>query len=194
MGYRYSSPRCSVCLSPHADAVDTALLRGESAESLSKLTGLGVSSLKRHRAKCLPERVREAMVVTEVEALTPEQLLAQVAEVQTKALRLVHDSELAGDIRERAGALRELRSTVELLAKLSYAAMERPPTAELTAAPDLDAELLAAVRAAGRKTCPKCGADLADRTGGDSPRASLPLLELEAGEVEEAEVLSDPPR
>lgn len=187
----YRSEKCSICHDERTGQIDMALIgSGESVPKLAKRWKVGERSLYRHKATCLPRRIRDAAALTEVEALAPEQLIARVIAVEQRAKDLVDASEMSGDLRERAAALRELRSTVELLAKMSYSAAENPRQVE-SGRPDLDAELEAAVRTAALKTCPSCGANLAERvrsTPSNGGEAALPVLELEAGDVEEAEL------
>lgn len=180
MAGRYSKPRCSICLSEHRDAVNVGLINGQAASTLAAAHGFSESALRRHARNCLPKSLAEARERTEVEALTPEQLLAQVTEVQRRAVRLADEAEGAEtlgidcghcgtkikvarcpdcgeehgawlpDVKSRAAALRELRQTVELLAKLSYAAMDRPAAVDASSRPDLDAAIVAALGADGQ--------------------------------------------
>lgn len=184
--------RCTVCRSGRLAEVDAALLAGEPAASVARRFDLGERAVQRHVTRCLAPRIAEASRHAEVEALSPEQLLAQVTAVQAHALELVRAAETSGDLKERAAAIRELRSTVELLAKLSFAAADRPRAIEEGARPDIDAAILDALASSGNigfSSCPRCGADL---SGTDMEGAARAPLALPAGaDIEEAEVVEE---
>ncbi len=168
---------CSVEAHSEAGDIDAALLTGESARSVAARYDVPTRTMQRHAARCLPKRLREALEAAEVAPLTPEQLIGRVAQIERKALQLVAAAENErAAIRDRASALRELRSTVELLSKLSFAAIERPVVER--ADEDLDARIRAAIDG---------------RLGGDEPGAEPgPPLALRAGEpIDEAELVEE---
>lgn len=168
---------CSIEEHPQAGDIDAELLSGMSARAVAHAHGLNPRTVQRHAAGCLLNRLRQAHQEAEVAPLTPEELLGKVSEIEARALALLDRSESVSDltcpgcgdsvpggvsVRDNASALRELRATVELLAKLSFAASERPvierPDAQLDA---------------------RIGRALDARLGQTAPAAPL---ELEAGE------------
>lgn len=189
MNPRYTESRCSVCRSRHAGVVDVALIAGRTASSLARQYGLGKDSVQRHRKNCLPDRLAAVQAAHEVEALTAEQLLAEVQSVKLRAEALCEraedESDLVcpgcgrkvpggADVRQQAAALRELRSTVELLVKLSFAAADRPGRMLDEGRPDIDALILQQVR---------------NEAGEDSSPGPLALEAGSDDDVVEAEVV-----
>lgn len=124
-----------------------ALVAGRSASSLAKQYGIGKDSVQRHRRNCLPDRLAAVQAAQEVEVLSAEALLAEVQRVKARAEELCDLAALGDDIKAQASTLRELRQTVELLAKLSFAAADRPGRNADESRPDIDALILEHVRA-----------------------------------------------
>jgi hypothetical protein len=61
-----------------------------------------------------------------MEVAQGENLLAQVHQVVERARTIVDQAQLEGDLRAATAALREVRGSLELLAKLASAMHERP--------------------------------------------------------------------
>jgi hypothetical protein len=56
---------CQICLSPHRQAVDDALMAGTSVREIAATLGVGKSSIGRHRTGCLqPKIAAAARIVT----------------------------------------------------------------------------------------------------------------------------------
>lgn len=124
--------RCTTCDHPERAAIDAALLRGETNQSVSERFGLSLGTIGRHRANHLRdarERV-QATVVAETRALADAAAqeegarLTETAEgVRAVAARLVQDTlailaaaQAEGDARTALAAIREARGCLETLA------------------------------------------------------------------------------
>lgn len=116
---------CTVCRSPNRSDVDEGLAAGQSARALAARYGLGRDAIGRHAARCVVEAVAAARVERDQVAGASTQ--ARVEALAQRAGDLLAAAEAralgpdasARDFTAAAAALRELRSTVELLAKLS---------------------------------------------------------------------------
>lgn len=87
-------------------------------------------------------------------ALTPTDMMARVAEIEQRAVKLCKDADRnTDDVKGRATALRELRQAVELLAKLSAYAIEHgSQEVPDDVRPDIDSAILAALAGRGAPT------------------------------------------
>ncbi|MDP2726890.1 MAG: hypothetical protein Q8P59_05055 [Dehalococcoidia bacterium] len=117
---------CTVCGHPEREAIDHALVRGESPVSLSaRYSTIGRMALVRHRDNHLPATMIKAQEAQEV--ARADSLLSQVRTLQEKALGILGKAEVAGDFKTVLGAIREARSNIELLAKLLVAIQQEIP-------------------------------------------------------------------
>lgn len=169
---RYATTKCRICRADAAVSINARILARETTAQISRETNWTYDEVRGHKANCLPRSLADAQVSAEIEAYSPEQLLAQVQDVQSRAIKLANKVEnackeqtmscpeclselhcqacamkvtaLAVDAKSQAAALRELRATIELLAKISFAAqnVNRPDD---SANATLDAQLLAAL-------------------------------------------------
>lgn len=142
---------CIICSRADAAEIDAALLDGKGVRATAIRFGLPERTLARHNTRHMRRRIAEVTEASAIAALSPEQLLARVSHVEQRALQLCKDADSDGSsIRDRATAIRELRSAVELLAKLTAYVVEqsdREPDAEYR--PDIDAAIMAALTARG---------------------------------------------
>jgi len=122
---------CTIC--PHADrqAIDSAVLSGESFRNIAKRFALSVAALYRHREH-LPATLVKAQEAAEV--AHADSLLAQVGELRARAMSILDTAEATGQLMPALAAIREARSCLELLAKLLGELDERP-TLNLIMAP-----------------------------------------------------------
>ena len=106
---------CTVC--PHADrqAIDSAVLSGESFRYVAKRFALSVAALYRHREH-LPATLVKAHAAAEV--ASADSLLAQVGELRARAMSILDTAEGTGQLMPALAAIREARSCLELLGKL----------------------------------------------------------------------------
>lgn len=142
---------CSVCVHPKRDDVNRRLLKaGETGESLASIGdayGLSSSAIDRHKANHL--KVSAGLVSEAKNALT---IVGYASDLHARATRVLDRAEqaLAGadadsrSVQAAAASLREVRGSIELLAKL---VVSTPPEAEPQANSWLDAALTEAVSA-----------------------------------------------
>lgn len=124
-------PTCSICRHPEREAIDAALVAGESFRNIAQRFGPSATALHRHKS----EHVAVAMAkATEAETVAADDLLAQVGMLQTKALGILNRAEAAGSLNVALMAIREARGNVELLAKLTHQLSDRPTVNVLVAA------------------------------------------------------------
>jgi transposase-like protein len=116
--------RCSVCDHPERQKVDEALVTGAPYRSIAKRFALSDSAMYRHKAEHLPARLAKAREAAEV--AQADDLLAQVRDLQDRALAILDRAERAGEFRTALSAIREARGNLELLAKLLGDLDERP--------------------------------------------------------------------
>ena len=111
------SKPCTICSNHQHEATDQELVSGTPYRAVAKRFDASARSMYRHQQGHLPVtllKAREAHQVAHADSL-----LAQLQSLQQKALEILAMAEEKGDLRSALGALRELRGTVELTAKLT---------------------------------------------------------------------------
>ena len=122
---------CTVCSHAAREAIDHALVAGESAAQIAgRYRTLHERALRRHRDAHIPESLAKSREAEEVSRA--DDLLRQLKALQAKTLALLLKAEEAGDLRTALAGIREARGNVELLAKLSGELDERPVNILLT--------------------------------------------------------------
>jgi hypothetical protein len=117
--------RCSVCTHPDRENIDEALVGATALSALSaKYRDISEDALGRHKANHLPAKLVMAEKAKEV--AQADGLLEQVRDLQGRALAILDQAELSGDLRTALGAIREARGNLELLAKLLGELSEAP--------------------------------------------------------------------
>jgi hypothetical protein len=116
--------RCTVCAHPERAAIDTQLVRGEAFRRIAAQRQLSEQAVRRHHADHLPAALARAEQASEL--IRADGLLAEVRDLQSRALAILGRAEEAGDLRAATGAVREARSTIELLARLTGELNEKP--------------------------------------------------------------------
>ncbi len=116
---------CTVCSHPEREAIDRALVDGQSSGKLAgRYRTLDERAIRRHRSNHLPTTLARAREAEEVSRA--DDLLDQVRGLQDRALTILGKAENAGELRTALGAIREARGNLELLAKLLGELDERP--------------------------------------------------------------------
>ncbi len=116
---------CTICSHPDREAIDEALVAGESTGMLAgRYRTIDERALRRHRSNHVPATLARAHDAEEV--ATADNLLEKVQSLQSRTLSILDKAEGAGDLRTALGAIREARGNVELLAKLLGELNERP--------------------------------------------------------------------
>jgi hypothetical protein len=109
--------RCSVCTHPDRENIDEALVGATAISAISaKYRDISEDALGRHKANHLPAKLIMAEKAKEV--AQADSLLEQVRDLQGRALAILDQAEMSGDLRTALGAIREARGNLELLAKL----------------------------------------------------------------------------
>jgi hypothetical protein len=112
---------CACCISPRREELDRGIASGMSYLGASKRFGVGDDSVRHHAIHCIPDALRAAADArASSEALTVESVLEEVSRLLTDArdglASATADTEASH--RDRAGWLKEVRATCELLARL----------------------------------------------------------------------------
>lgn len=103
--------RCTVCDHRNRKQVDEMLVSGGvSFRTIADRFGLSDAALKRHRADHLPALVAEAKQPGEV--TNADDLVAQVPELQRRALAMLDGAEQAKDYRTALGVIRRRRDAL----------------------------------------------------------------------------------
>jgi hypothetical protein len=107
---------CTVCSHPQRREIDECLVSGQSNRGIAKRFGLDDAAVFRHRNAHLPAALTRA---AEAETVArADDLLAQVRDLQQRALAILEQAESDGDARTALLAVREARGNLELLASL----------------------------------------------------------------------------
>jgi hypothetical protein len=109
---------CSICSHPQRTTIDLRLLAGTSSiRSLAQDFDVSSSALRRHRQLHIPVALSKAR---DDQALLHAGTLADhVRELYTRSGAILQRAEASGDARTALGALRELRSIIDLVARLA---------------------------------------------------------------------------
>jgi transposase-like protein len=126
-------PRCTICYHPERDAIEQALLMGESFRAVAVHFGTSATALFRHRQGHLAVALVKAQEATEM--VHGDTLLEQVRALQTKTLTILARAEAAGQLTVALQAVREARGCLELLAKL-LGELNQGPTVNVLVTPE----------------------------------------------------------
>jgi hypothetical protein len=120
--------RCTICDHDQRDAIDAALVMGNTSNlELSSLFGVSESALRRHKKKHLPATMALAQEAADV--AHADDLLSQLDGLKRDAYRIRDKAENAGDFRAALTGIRELVRVVELMAKVRGELDESPKVA-----------------------------------------------------------------
>jgi len=109
--------RCTICTHPDREAIDAALVAGGPLRDIAGQFRISKSALARHKGSHIPACLAKAQDAHEI--AQADSLLAQVRDLQAKALRILARAERAGELRTALAAIREARGNIELLGKLA---------------------------------------------------------------------------
>ena len=107
---------CTICKHEAIKDINSALVRGEPYRDIARQHGVSKDALRRHKASHLPKLLRRAKDATNEAQATD--LLAELRSLQAKSMKILETAESSGNLRVALTAIRETRSTLELLAKL----------------------------------------------------------------------------
>lgn len=101
---------CRCCNHPQRAALDGDLVAGVPHRTIADRYGVSTTSLSRHRSHV-------ADLVAADRSSRMAELTAAVEELRQKALALLEQAEVAGDLRAACSLIREARASVEVLHK-----------------------------------------------------------------------------
>ena len=108
---------CTTCIHPDKEAIVKALLSGQPYRSVAKHFEASPPSVYRHQQDHLPAALAAA---TEAAAVAHgDSLLEQLTGLRSKAFSILARAEAEEDLRTALMGVREVRSTVELIAKVT---------------------------------------------------------------------------
>ena len=140
--------KCTICNHLQIEAINRALVENKSFRYVAEQFGISCTALHRHKAEHIPAKLvkaKQAETVTQA-----DDLLAQVRDLQTRALSILQRAEVVGDLRTAVMAIREARGNLELLARLLGELQEGATVNVLVTSPEwlqLRTLLLAALEA-----------------------------------------------
>lgn len=139
------APRCTVCAHTSRADIDQALARGVADREAARLYGLSRESVRRHRIGHLAPTV--TALAGQIEALNGPKILAEVAGLYERTVRLLDRAEQADDISVALKAVREVRGCIESWARIGLAVASQTPEERVDDVNhDLDARIEQALR------------------------------------------------
>lgn len=108
---------CTITTHSERAAIDAALLAGTPLRDIAGQYGVSKSALARYRNDRLPAALVQAKAAEEV--THADDLLAQVRDLQARALTILDTAEGAGDLKVALAAIREARGCIELFGRLA---------------------------------------------------------------------------
>lgn len=119
---------CTVCSHPDRSTIDQMLVNLRPFRTIAHQFGLTHWALIRHYDDHLTDFLLRAKAAEEV--AEADDLLAELRSLRDRTYRLLEQAEKAGDTRAAFTGIREIRSTLELLAEL-VGKLDRKPTLNL---------------------------------------------------------------
>ena len=110
------SEKCSICTHEELNNINARLASGASVRSLAAEYDLGRMALQRHRANHLPKAMVKARELQEADAA--DKLLEKVQGLYDRAMTIMDKAEESGKFSPAVSAIKEARSTLELIGKL----------------------------------------------------------------------------
>jgi len=108
--------RCSVCIHPDVKEINLAIINGGSKRSIADRYGLSPTAVQRHKAH-IPKTLAKAKERKEI--TDAGSVMTDISMIRSRLLTLLDIAEREGDIKNTCTVIKELRSTIELLAKVS---------------------------------------------------------------------------
>jgi hypothetical protein len=110
-------PKCTVCQHADVNKINKQLLEGVTLDVLSNDSGLSRTALHNHHQKHIPVQLTKSRAAKE--AIIANSLMGRVAALNAKAEDVYTKSLAAKNLFAALGAIRELRSIIELYAKIT---------------------------------------------------------------------------
>lgn len=110
------APKCTVCHHPECESINRELIAGASKRTVANRYGLSPAAVQRHKAH-IPKTLAKAKEHKEV--VQADSVMGDISMIRSRLLTLLDIAEREGDIKNTCTVIKELRSTIELLAKVS---------------------------------------------------------------------------
>jgi hypothetical protein len=124
---------CTICTHPDHQAIDQALVEGQSFRTIAHQWGVSIDALKRHKRDHLPQTLAQAHQAAQV--ANGDDLLGRIETLQQKTLAILSKAESNGDHTLALRAIAEARRNLELLAELTHE-LNRNPQVNVLLSPD----------------------------------------------------------
>lgn len=109
-------PLCTICTHPKRKEVEKAIVAGESSRSIAKRFGSSSAAVLRHKNNHIAEHLEKAQEVKEV--AQADSLLEEISNLRSRVVTVLDETERVRDWQTFLKAHKELRSYLELFAKL----------------------------------------------------------------------------
>ena len=109
--------QCTVCVHPRVEDINKALVGGEPLRNIAERFGRSATSLHRHKKQHLPVTLMKAQGAREL-ALA-DSLLVEVKGLAVRAKSILAVAEEGGNLALALKAIRECKSVLELVAKIT---------------------------------------------------------------------------
>jgi hypothetical protein len=121
---------CTVCVSPEREQIDKALIDNAPFRVIARQFGISKDAVRRHKETHLPRALVQSKEIREV--AHADDLVQQMADLTASALRILKNAEKEKDNRTALAAIREVRGTLQLNAKLiGELNKQKPPSQHL---------------------------------------------------------------
>lgn len=124
---------CTICTHPDRQAIDQAMVEGQSFRTIAHQWGVSIDALKRHKRDHLPQTLVQAHQAAQV--ANGDDLLSRIETLQQKTLAILSKAESNGDHTLALKAIAEARRNLELLAELTHE-LNRSPQVNVLLSPD----------------------------------------------------------
>ena len=125
-------PKCTICHHPNHEAIDAAIVSGETLRNIAEQYSVSTTALHRHKAH-IPTTVAKAHEAEEV--AEADRLLSTVRNLLQSAIGTITQAEDAGELRTKLAAIREARETAKLLLEV-HGELQTAPTFNIIMAPE----------------------------------------------------------
>ncbi len=124
---------CSICLHPDREAIDRALVSGQSVRATAAVYNVSARALHRHHDEHIPESLLKAKAAEDM--TRADNLLSHLTALYQETTELSQAAKKAGDIRAGFMGIRERKGILELLLELA-GRLDRKPTLNLNVHPE----------------------------------------------------------
>jgi hypothetical protein len=124
--------KCTICIHPDHEAIDAAIVGGESLRAISHQYAVSHYALQRHQSH-VPGTVAKAHEAGEV--AEADRLLSTVRDLLQAAIGTITQAEHADELRTKLAAIREARETAKLLLEVN-GKLQTAPTFNIIMAPE----------------------------------------------------------